>query len=158
FEFVGIAISFAGAATWLRRRYELPLTDRMLLVATMSYTFAPLPLLFGTSWMGFINAQAAWPLAYIAMQFRSATRAIALLSVAFAFALFGGNLHPFGFLVMGSGLWAAYFSWRDRSIRPLLGLAASLLLVASLVYLVLGLGIAEIARTGQVRHFEAAKA
>ena len=157
FEFVVIAVSFAAAAAWLRRRHHLPLGDRVIVGASLSYAFAPLSLLFGTSWMGFINAQAAWPLVFVALQFRSAPRSIGLMLAAFVFAVFGGNLHPFSFLALGSLGWAICFSWRDRSPRPLLCLLAAMLLLLGLIYLVLGPGLSTIASTGQIRHFTAAK-
>ncbi len=157
FEFVVIAVSFAGAAAWLRGRYLLPISDRLIVGASLSYAFAPLPLLFGTSWMGFVNPQAAWPLVFVALQLRSARNAIALTLVAFLFCVFGGSLHPFSYLGVGSLAWAAYFSWRDRSPRPLVCLTVAILLTVLVVYLILGSGAESIASGGRLRSFSAEK-
>ncbi len=158
FEFVVVAMSFAFAALWLRRRHDLALGNGIIVVASMSYTFCPLMLLFGSSWMGFINAQAAWPLVFIALQFRSAWRAIALLFAAFAFSLFGGNPHPFVFLLLGSGGWALYFSARSRSFRPVVCFAASLVPILALVWLLFDAGGGSALAADNVRAFSAAKA
>ncbi len=157
FEFVVIAIAFAASATWLRRRHDLPISDGIIVATTLSYAFAPLFLLYGTSWMGFINVQAAWPLVFVALQFRSALGAIGLIFGAFVFCVFGGNLHPFFFLICGSMGWAAYFYWRNRSIRPLLCLVTSLMLLSLLIYLVIGPGLETIGSSGRIRSFSATK-
>ncbi len=155
-EFVVVAAAFAAAALWLRRRYELRLGDWALAAVSLSYAFAPLNLIQGASWIGFVNAQAAWPLVFVALQFSSERRAIATLAAAFAFALFGGNLHPFVFLLLGSAGWAGYFSWQQRSARPLLCLATALALVGIMAVLIVGPGLGEIAAAGRVRAFNAA--
>ena len=154
-EFMAIAAAFAAAALWLRQRHEIPIADWAVVAVSLSYAFAPLHLIYAASWTGFINAQAAWPLVFVALQFSSARSSVAVLSAAFAFALFGGNLHPFGFLVLGGGAWAGYFSWQQKSARPLLCLAASLSLVGLVAGLIVGPVLREIAGTGQVRAFSA---
>ena len=158
FELIVIAGSFTGAALWLRRRHELPIGDWPIIATALSYTFAPIHLIYATSWLGFVNAQAAWPLVFAALQFPSHRRSIAVMFGAFAFSLFGGNLHPFGYLLVGSGALSLYFSWKLRSWRPMLCLATSLMLVAVVAVLLLGPGVAEIATTGSIRKFSAVRA
>src|SRR5262249_43912853 len=88
FELMVIAASFAGCAAWLRQKHALSLSDSHILVASMSYAFSPVVLLFGSSWMGFINVLAAWPAVLVALQLAGFWRSTALLSCAFAFSLF----------------------------------------------------------------------
>ncbi len=155
-EFMAIAASFAAATLWLRRRHEIPIGDWAVVAVSLSYAFAPLHLIYGASWTGFINAQAAWPLIFVALQFSSVRNSIGVLSAAFAFALFGGNLHPFGFLILGSVAWALYFSWQQKSARPLVCLAASLGVVGIAAGAIVGPLLGEISGTGQVRAFSTA--
>jgi hypothetical protein len=155
-EFMAISASFAAAALWLRRRHSIPIGNWAVVAVSLSYAFAPLHMLYAASWTGFVNAQAAWPLVFVALQFSSARSAIAVLFSAFGFALFGGNLHPFGFLLLGSIALAIYFVVERKTFQPLLCLGGALVLVAAVAYAAIGNGLREIAVTGQVRSFDAA--
>lgn len=133
---LAVAVSFCACAHWLRRSERLPLTDRLLVVATLSYTFAPYHLLMGASWIGYLNAQAAWPVLFVALRLDSLKRAAVLVAGALGFCVFGGNFHALSFVLLGAGVWSAAEAVRQRTWRPLfaLGLGGAVCLAAIWVF------------------------
>lgn len=133
-----VAASFTLCGHWLRRRENLPLSDGALALAALSYAWAPYHLLLGSSWLGYLSAQAAWPPVLIAFRLQDWRRAILLLAAAFSFATYGGSFHPLLILGLSAGLLAVVETVLQRTLRPLIILlAAGLILLASLV-LILG--------------------
>ncbi len=134
-----------------------PLGDGLIVGTSLSYTFAPLPLLFGTSWMGFINAQAAWPLVFIALQFRSSRHAVALMPAAFVFSRLWRQSASVQFSRGGKPGLGRLFFVEESDASPTALSAGRSLVVLVVVYVTLGSGLETIATTGRIRHFTAAK-
>lgn len=135
---LAVAASFCACAHWLRRTENLPLTDRALVLATLSYTFAPYHLLMSASWIGYLNAQAAWPLLFVAVRHPSFRQAAGIATAALGFSVFGGNFHALSFLLLGAGLWGSVEAVRQKSARPLLALLCGGLVCFALMWLCMG--------------------
>jgi|GEM_PF-4080408 len=126
-----ILMTIAGAFTWsalaLRRQLKLEIADGWIVFLSLSYTFTPFNLLVGSSWIGFLNAQAAAPLILVAMLNPNWRRGIPLITGALLFSVFGGHLHSACFLGLFMGLLALGLSWTEKSLRPPLVLACGAL-------------------------------
>jgi len=122
---LAIACSFCWSALWLRRHFRLAAPDWLVVVLSLSYTFTPYNMIVGSSWIGFLNAQAAFPLILVGLFHPSMARGIALQVAGLFYSLFGGHAHTFVVLCIFSGLVAVVVSVGTRNGRPALRLIAA---------------------------------
>ena len=114
-----IAGAFASSASYLRKRLGLVYSDYLILFAALSYTFTPINLVMGSSWVGFLNAQVVYPVLLAAVHARRAWKGIAALSAAYLYGLIGGHAHPTIMAVFFGAFLAGGIAWAARSWRPL---------------------------------------
>ncbi len=133
---LGHSITIACAFVWtgirLRDSLKIDLPDGALILIALSYTFTPYNLLLGSSWIGFLNAQASFPLIVAGFFVGSTRRAILLQALALLYAVMGGHPHPFIMLCLAAGAVAVVYSIGEQSIRPAARLAVAAL-IAGLV-------------------------
>ncbi len=127
---LAIALSFCGSALWLRNHFGFQTPDWLIVALSLSYTFTPYNLLVGSSWIGFLNAQAGLPVVLVACFHRSHTRAVLMQTAALLYALFGGHAHIFIFLALFSGVLALGAAVQTRTWTPLLRACASAAMAA----------------------------
>jgi hypothetical protein len=117
-------VVIAGAFCWsglrLRRTLDLPIPVALVVGLSLSYAFTPYNFIVGASWIGFLSAQAAYPLILAAAFERDWRRALALESGALLYGLFGGHMHLFSVLLVFGGLTILLAAWVRRSVQPLL--------------------------------------
>ncbi len=134
-----IACCFCWSALWLRRHFQLAAPDWLVVVLSLSYAFTPYNLMVGSSWIGFLNAQAAFPLILVGFFHRSNARGIALQVVGLSYSLFGGHAHTFVILCVFSGLVSTVVAIGTKNGKPALRLiAAGLMLGLITLPLLLG--------------------
>ncbi len=119
---LAIACSFCWSAVWLRRHFQLVTPTWLIIALSLSYTFTPYNFILGSSWIGFLNGQASFPLIVVGFFCRSHGRAIALQAGALLYALFGGHAHTFVVLCLFSGFASLAISIGQRDARPALRL------------------------------------
>lgn len=122
---LAIACSFGWSALWLRRHFRLAAPDWLVVALSLSYTFTPYNMIVGSSWIGFLNAQAAFPLILVGLFHPSTARGIALQVAGLFYSLFGGHAHTFVILCIFAGLVAIFVSAGARDVRPALRLIAA---------------------------------
>lgn len=122
---LAIAAAFCWSALWLRDHLKLEAPDWLIVLLSLSYAFTPFNLIVGCSWIGFITAQASFPLLVVGFLHPSRKAGIALQAGALAYGLYGGHAHTFIMLMLFAGLFALVFSAGSRDARPLLRFAAA---------------------------------
>ena len=139
---IAIACSFGWAALWFRREFKLPAPDWLIVTLSLSYAFTPYNMIVGSSWIGFLNGQASFPLILVGFYHRSHIRGILLQTVALLYGLWGGHAHTFLVLCVFSGLVAVVVSILRRDAKPAgrLMVAAVLFTLISLPLLIPNLG------------------
>ena len=116
---LAIALAFCWSAMWLRDHFELGAPDWLIVALSVSYTFTPYNLLVGSSWLGFLNGQAALPLIFVGFFLHSWGKAVLLQSAALLYALMGGHAHVFVMLFLFSGVLALGVALHTRRVTPL---------------------------------------
>ena len=119
---LAIAAAFCWSALWLRQHFKLDAPDWLIVLLSVSYTFTPFNLLIGSSWLGFYNAEASFPLIVVGFFHPSARKAVALSAAALCYALLGGHAHTFIVLCLFAGLASLIVAVFERSVRPALRL------------------------------------
>jgi hypothetical protein len=123
-----IAGAFCWSALRLRRSLGLPIPIPLIVALSLSYAFTPYNFIVGASWIGFLNAQAAYPLLLAGAFERDARRAFAIESAALLYSIFGGHMHLFTVLLIFGSLTILLAAWVRRSARPVaVWIAAGLL-------------------------------
>lgn len=130
---VSIAIAFSWSARWLSRHFDLQVPDWLILLLSASYTFSAYNLYVGSSWIGFLNVQASLPLIVVGALHPSGKRGVLLQILAFQFAFFGGHVHPFIMLGLGSALLSATLAILDRTWTPITRLIVSGMISAMMI-------------------------
>jgi hypothetical protein len=127
-----IAAAFAWSACWLREAFDLDVPDWLIICLGISYTFSSYNLIIGANWTGFLNAQAALPVALVGLLHPRRLRGVALVSGGTLYALFGGHGHVFTVYVLFLGLIALALASVTRRMTPLLHLVLAGVLVGAL--------------------------
>jgi hypothetical protein len=117
---VVIAGSFCWSGLQLRRSLDLPISAALIAALSLSYAFTPYNFIVGASWIGFLNAQACYPLLLAGAFERDWRRALAMESAALLYAIFGGHMHLFTGLLICGGLLILTAAWIRRSAAPIL--------------------------------------
>jgi hypothetical protein len=129
-----IALAFCWSGRRLRELLGLRVSDGTLVFLSLSYAFSPFNLVVNSSWIGFINSQAALPVITVALHEPGRRRALALITGATLFALLGGHLHSFITMNAFIGLFALVVARQQRSWQPVsrlvCGVALGLLLAS----------------------------
>ena len=146
---VVIAGAFCWSALRLRRALDLPIATGMIVALSLSYAFTPYNFIVGASWIGFLNAQAAYPLILAGAFERDGRRALAITTAALLYAILGGHMHLFTMLLIFGGLIIVLAAWVQRSPRPILVWIAAGLLTVLLILPLLWPAIAGFSRTAR---------
>ena len=117
---VVIAGAFCWSALRLRRTLDLQIPTAVIAALSLSYAFNPYNFIVGASWIGFLNAQAAYPLILAGAFERDWRRAGAIQTGALLYAIFGGHMHLFTVLLVFASLTILLAAWVRRSARPVL--------------------------------------
>jgi hypothetical protein len=123
-----IACAFCWSALWLRRHFQLSTPDWLIVAVSLSYTFTPYNMIVGSSWIGFLNCQASFPLIVVGFFHPSKIRAVLLQTAALIYSLLGGHAHTFLVLCVFSGLLSLIVSFLSRDARPSLRLICAAVL------------------------------
>lgn len=118
-DLVTIAGAFCWAGLRLKQHLGLPISRGVLVLASLSYAFTPFNFIVGASWIGFLNAPAAFPVIFAALFETSFRRGILLVTGALLYALMGGHTHPFMALLVFSSLLVVGVSMVQRHARPM---------------------------------------
>ncbi len=126
---LAIACSFCWSALWLREKFDLAAPDWLIITLSLSYAFTPYNFIVGSSWIGFLNGQAAFPLILVGFFHASHVRGILLQAAGLFYSLFGGHAHTFVILCLFSGVVSIVVSVGLRTPGPALRLIAAAVLL-----------------------------
>ena len=117
---VAIAGAFCWSALRLRRVLDLPIPNALIVALSLSYAFTPYNFIVGASWLGFLNAQAAYPVILAGAFERDWRRALAIQAAGLLYAIFGGHMHLTMMLMIFAALTVVLAAIVQRRVRPIL--------------------------------------
>lgn len=156
------SLAIASAFVWMgfavRDAEIIEISDFAIVALAISYVFTPYNLLLGSSWIGFLNGQAALPLIVVGYLQKRHLRGVLIQAGALVYTLIGGNPQVFVMLVIFSVFISLGLAMSRRTWIPVvrIGMAGIVSLIVLLPLLIPALaGFAESGRAAGLSPAEA---